>query len=168
MTDTIKVRKATPGDVSIVLDGVRALAEFEQLSHAVTATETDFQQALFEEPLAAEAWVAWSGETPAGIAITYRNFSTFRGKQGIHLEDLYVWPEFRAKRVAYQLIATIARHAEEIGACRLGWSVLDWNQRAIQFYEQLGAEHVGEWCSYNLPAVRVNELARAAANSPSA
>ncbi|QDT37135.1 GNAT family N-acetyltransferase [Stratiformator vulcanicus] len=154
----VEIRIATPDDLDILLAGVRALAEYELLSHQVTATEEDYRREFFGAHAVAEGWIAWVAEEPAGIAITYRNFSTFAGRAGVHLEDLYVWPEFRDRGVGFSLVRRVAARAEELGASKLVWQVLDWNAPAIAFYEQLGANFPSQWRECALTAQQITRL----------
>lgn len=142
------IRPARPEDVPDILEMIAELAEFEKLSDQLIATETDFQNALFSENPAAEALVATDPADPenlVGYAIFFSTFSTFVGKTGIWLEDIYVKPEFRGSKLGKLLLQTLAGITKERGAGRLEWCVLDWNQRAIDFYEHIGSDVMPDW-----------------------
>jgi len=143
--ETVEIRSATAEDVPQLLEMVRELAEFERLSDQVVATEEDYHRALFGESPAAEALVAeWEGQ-PIGYAIFFTTFSTFTGRPGLWLEDLYVRPDNRRRGLGTRLLREVAEMAGERGAGRLEWSVLDWNREAIELYEKLGGEILGDW-----------------------
>src|SRR5688572_32062994 len=135
--------KAT--DVPVILQMIRALAEYEQLTREVTATEDDLRQSLFGPHPAGEVVLAYSGETPIGFALFFHNFSTFLGRQGLYLEDLFVVTEWRGKGVGKQLLAHVATIAESRNCGRMEWAVLDWNESAIAFYRRMGANVLDEW-----------------------
>ena len=142
------VRPATPKDVPAILKMIAELAEFEKLSDQLIATETDFQNALFSANPAAEALVATDPADPenlVGYAIFFSTFSTFVGKAGIWLEDIYVKPEFRGAKLGKMLLQTLAGIAKDRDAGRLEWCVLDWNRRAIDFYEHIGSDVMPDW-----------------------
>lgn len=139
------LRSATGEDVGLILDLIRALADFEGLSHQVEATPERLQQSLFEENPAAEVLLAFDDSIPVGFAVIHRTFSTFLGKPGLHLEDLYVRPEHRGRGHGRALLRHLGHLAIERGCGRLEWTVLDWNESAIGFYRRLGAEMLSEW-----------------------
>ena len=145
MSDSLRIRSATPDDIGLILGFIRELAEYEKLSHEVVATETDLKRSLFGDRPAAECLIAESGGKPAGFALFFHNFSTFLGKPGLYLEDLYVKPELRGKGVGRKLLAHLARLAVSRGCGRFEWAVLDWNEPAIRFYQSLGARMLKEW-----------------------
>jgi GNAT superfamily N-acetyltransferase len=124
---------------------IKALAEYEQLTHEVTATEQDLRQSLFGPRPAGEVVLAYNGDLPIGFALFFHNFSTFLGKQGLYLEDLFVVPEWRGRGVGKQLLAHVASIAESRQCGRLEWTVLDWNESAIAFYRRMGAHVLDEW-----------------------
>ena len=134
---------------------IRELAEYEKLSHEVEATEAMIGAALFADHPRLFCEIAeWSGE-PAGFAVWFINFSTFSGRSGIYLEDLFVRPAYRGKRIGKALLACLARECLNNGWSRLQWSVLDWNAPSIEFYKSLGAVLMDEWtvCRVNGPAL---------------
>lgn len=141
----VKIREARPEDAGLVLQFVRALADYEKLLHEATATEDDLRAALFgPNPRVFCDIAEWDGE-PAGFAVWFYNFSTFWGRHGIYLEDLFVRPEHRGRGIGKALLAGLAKRAVAEGLPRVEWAVLDWNVDAIGFYEGLGAEVVGDW-----------------------
>ena len=142
---TTNIRPATESDVAAIQQMVRELAEFEELSHQVTSSEADLAAALFGESPCAEAVVAENGDGPVAFALFFTNYSTFNGRPGLYLEDLYVKPQHRGVGVGTQLLKYLAGIAVERDYGRMDWSVLDWNQRAIDFYEGHGATVLQEW-----------------------
>ena len=124
---------------------IKALADYEQLTHEVVATEDDLRQSLFGPRPAGEVVLAYAGDTPIGFALFFHNFSTFLGRHGLYLEDLFVVPEWRGKGVGKQLLAHIAAIAESRKCGRMEWAVLDWNESAIAFYRRMGAHVLDEW-----------------------
>ena len=145
MSETIRIRSAVAADVPLILSFIRELAEYEKLAHQVVATEADVRNSLFGPRPAAECLIAESGGKPAGFAIFFHNFSTFLGRAGIYLEDLYVKPELRGKGVGKRLLAHLAHLTLERGCGRFEWAVLDWNEPAIRFYKSLGAQMMDDW-----------------------
>ncbi len=148
----VHVRAASEEDVPLILAFIKELAEYERLSHEVVATEKSLREHLFGERPVAEVIVAEEGTDPAGFALFFHSFSTFLGRPGIYLEDLYVRPEFRGRGLGRTLLVYLARLARERGCGRLEWSVLDWNEPAIGFYRDIGASPVGGWTVYRLTA----------------
>lgn len=142
------IRPATAHDVPTILQFIRALAEYEKLSDQVEATEAKLRTTLFGANPAAECLLAFTGNeasTPAGFAIFFTNYSTFLAKPGLYLEDLFVQPEFRGQGIGKALLLHLAKLANTRGCGRMEWSVLDWNQPAIDFYESIGAERLLAW-----------------------
>jgi GNAT superfamily N-acetyltransferase len=131
----LEILPATERDVPPILGFIRELAEYERLSHEVSATEETLANSLFGERPAAEVLLGYVGGDPAGFALFYHTFSTFVGRLGIYLEDLYVRPEFRGREVGRALLVYLARLAKERDCGRLEWWVLDWNEPAIRFYK---------------------------------
>ncbi|MEU6242928.1 GNAT family N-acetyltransferase [Streptomyces sp. NPDC047024] len=158
------IRTATPDDVPAIHRMVRELAAYEKAADEARATEEQLREALFGERPAAFAHLAVDDTTgePAGFALWFLNFSTWRGVHGIHLEDLYVRPEARGGGHGRALLTELARICAERGYERLEWSVLDWNTPAIGFYESLGARPQDEWTVYRLTDAPLAELARSA------
>jgi hypothetical protein len=132
-------------DVDLILELIRGLAEFEKLSHQVQVTREQLQSTLFGARPAAEVVLAFDGENVVGFAVFFANFSTFLGKSGLYLEDLYVRPEFRGRGHGRALLRHLATLALERGCGRFEWTVLDWNESAIEFYRRQGAEVLPQW-----------------------
>ena len=145
MCETISVRPAQAGDVPAILGMIRELAEFEHLMHLCTATEAQLTQELFGPHATAEALLALSGDQVVGYAIYFHNFSTFLGRKGLYLEDLYVRPEHRHRGCGRALLIAVAKIAAARNCARFEWMALDWNTSAIDFYEKLGATQMAEW-----------------------
>lgn len=139
------IRAAGPHDVATILRFVRELAEFEREPDAVEATEDTLSEALFGASPAAEAVIAEEAGAPVGFALFFHNFSTWTGKRGIYLEDLYVTPNARGQGVGGALLRHLAGLALDRGCARFEWSVLDWNKPAIDFYRAMGAQPMDEW-----------------------
>jgi GNAT superfamily N-acetyltransferase len=157
MSDT-RVREASEGDVPLILSFIRDLAEYEKLSEEVVATEDGLRESLFGERRYAEVLIAEHDGAPAGFALFFHNFSTFLGRPGIYLEDLYVRPEFRGGGIGKQLLARLAHLAVERGCGRLEWWVLDWNEPSIGFYRQLGAVAMDDWTVYRVSGDALRKL----------
>jgi GNAT superfamily N-acetyltransferase len=157
------IRPATPADVGTILRFVRDLAAFEREPDAVEATEATLAAALFGAQPAAEAVIAEDATGPLGFALFFHNFSTWTGRRGLYLEDLYVTPEARGKGVGTALLRHLAALAVERGCGRFEWSVLDWNADAIAFYRQMGAVGQDEW---TVQRVSGEALRRLAGRSP--
>ena len=155
----IEIRPATPADVTLILDFVRELAEFERASDKVVATEALLNDALFGAHPAAEAAIAYLDGKPVGMALFFHNFSTWTGWRGLYLEDLYVTPEARGSGVGKALLKHLAALAAERGCTRFEWSVLDWNEKAIAFYRSMGAESMAEWTVYRVTGDALANLA---------
>jgi GNAT superfamily N-acetyltransferase len=154
-----EIRSATEDDVPLILTLIKELAKYERLSHEVVAAEEALRDSLFGERRVAEALLGYLGGNPAGFALFFHSFSTFLGKPGIYLEDLYVRPEFRGAGVGRALLVHLAGLAKERGCGRLEWSVLDWNEPAIGFYRRIGASPVSGWTVYRLTGEALEELA---------
>ncbi len=152
---SLHLRRARSDEAGLVLSLVRELAEYEKLSHEVEATEVDIAAALFgENPVLFCEIAEWAGE-PAGFAVWFLNYSTFAGRPGIYLEDLFVRPPQRGKGIGKALLAHLAKQCIANGWSRLQWSVLDWNTPSIDFYKSLGAVMMDEWtiCKVSGPAL---------------
>ena len=158
-TDTLRIRSAVTADVPLILGFIRELAEYEKLAHQVVATETDIRNSLFGARPAAECLIAEQDGKPAGFAIFFHNFSTFLGRPGIYLEDLFVKPELRGKGVGRKLLAHLARLALERGCGRFEWAVLDWNEPAIRFYRSIGAHMLDDWRINRVTGEALDKLA---------
>lgn len=164
MSDSVHIRSATSADAGLILGFIRELADYEKLTHQVVATEADITNSLFGARPAAECLIAEFAGKPAGFAIFFHNFSTFLGKPGIYLEDLYVKPELRGKGVGRKLLARLAKLALSRGCGRFEWAVLDWNAPAIGFYQSLGARMLDDWKINRLTGEALEKLAAEAAD----
>ncbi|HZY64319.1 MAG TPA: GNAT family N-acetyltransferase [Rubrobacteraceae bacterium] len=158
----LEIRPATEEDVPLLLRFIKELAEYENLSHEVSATAEVLKESLFGGRRVAEALLAYSGGEPAGFALVFHNFSTFLGRSGIYLEDLYVRPEFRGSGIGRALLARLAKLAKERGCGRLEWWVLDWNEPSIGFYKSLGAVAMDDWTVYRVAGEALERLSREA------
>jgi GNAT superfamily N-acetyltransferase len=159
---SLAIRSARPGEAGLVLSFIRELAEYEKLAHEVEATEATIADALFgASPLVYCDIAEWNGE-PAGFQVLFVNFSTFSGRYGIYLEDLFVRPARRGKGIGKALLAHLARHCVENGWSRLQWSVLDWNTPSIEFYKSLGAVLMDEWTVCRVTGEALKTLAKGA------
>lgn len=156
----MQIRNATVEDVPEVLRLIRGLAEYEKLEHMVVATEERLRQSLFGERPAAEVALAWVDGHAAGLAVFFHNYSTFRARAGVYLEDLFVEPSHRGKGYGKALLLHVARLAVERGCERMEWSVLDWNTPAIDFYRSLGAELLDDWRIFRLAGEGLRKAAQ--------
>jgi GNAT superfamily N-acetyltransferase len=160
MTDApCRIAPARRADVPLIVDLVRELAEFERLADQVRIDPALLEQHLFGEPRYAEAVIAWSGSEAVGYALYFHNYSTFAGRPGLFLEDLFVRPVVRGRGFGEALLRHLARTAIDRGCARFEWSVLDWNQRAIDFYRKLGAVPMDEWTVYRVSGDALERLA---------
>jgi GNAT superfamily N-acetyltransferase len=155
----IRILPATERDVSVILSLIKGLADYERLAHEVMATEEDIRDSLFGEWPAAEVVLAYIGAEVAGFALFFHNYSTFLGRRGLYLEDLFVLPHWRGRGVGRRLLAHLARVAIERRCGRMEWWVLDWNESAIRFYRSLGAVAMDEWTVYRLQGDALARLA---------
>ena len=153
------IRPATEADTPLILQFIRAIAEYEHLSDEVSATEQDLRAHLFREPRRAEVVFACEREEPVGFALFFHNFSTFVGKPGLYLEDLFIFPEHRGKGYGRALMIHLARVARDRGCGRFEWTVLDWNTPSIEFYRSLGAASKSEWIIQRVSGTALEELA---------
>ncbi|GAA5003121.1 GNAT family N-acetyltransferase [Pseudoluteimonas lycopersici] len=160
MTDTlVTIRPATDDDVPLIAQLIRDLAEYERLADAAVATEGGLREQLFGEHPAAEVLIAEADGEPAGFALFFHTFSTFLGRRGLYLEDLFVRPAFRGLGLGRHLMAALARIAVQRDCGRFEWSVLDWNEPAIGFYRGLGAVGMDEWTVQRLEGDALRALA---------
>jgi GNAT superfamily N-acetyltransferase len=153
------IRNAIESDIPLVLSFIKELAEYEKLSEQVTATEELLRENLLGADRKAEAVIAEYHDDPAGFALFFHNFSTFLGKPGLYLEDLYVSPDMRGRGIGAALLRYLAGLAVERGCGRFEWSVLDWNEPAINFYRNMGAVPVDGWTVYRLTGQPLLDLA---------
>jgi len=154
-----EVREASADDVPLILTLIGELAEYERLAHEVVATEDSLQEWLFGDRPVAEVLIAESGAEAAGFALFFHSFSTFLGRPGIYLEDLYVRPAFRGRGMGKAMLVHLAKLARERGCGRLEWSVLDWNEPSIRFYESLGAVAMDDWTVHRVTGEALDRLA---------
>ena len=154
----LRIVPATERDVAVILSFIRKLAEYEKLSHQVAATEELLRETLFGERRVAEILIAYVADEPAGFALYFHNFSTFLGRPGIYLEDLFVEPAHRAKGIGKALLIEIAKIAKERDCGRLEWAVLDWNRPAIDFYRGLGAIPLDDWTLFRVTGDGLDNL----------
>ena len=162
MTDPIpdlRIDAATVHDVPLILRFIKDLAEYERLSHEVVATEEGLRETLFGDRPAAEVVIARAADQPVGFALFFSSYSTFIGRPGIYLEDLFVSPDWRGRGVGRALLVHLARLAVGRGCGRFEWAVLDWNQPAIDFYRRLGARPMDEWTVYRVTGEALTQLA---------
>ena len=146
-----RIVTATSDDVPLIRQFILELAEYERARPGeAPVTEQDLEQTLFGERPAAEVLIAYLGDEPAGFALFFHNYSTWLGKRGIYLEDLFVRPAFRKHGVGFALLRELARIGVDRDCGRLDWSVLNWNELAINFYKQIGAKHMDEWSTFRL------------------
>jgi GNAT superfamily N-acetyltransferase len=159
---SLKIRRARPDEAGLILSLIRELAEYEKLPHEVEASEAMIAEALFaEHPLLFCEIAEWNGEV-AGFAVWFNNFSTFSGRSGIYLEDLFVRPALRGNGIGKALLKHLARECLNNGWSRLQWSVLDWNTPSIQFYKSLGAELMDAWTVCRVNGEALARLAKEA------
>lgn len=160
---TLAIRPATPADLPLIAELIRALAEYEKLAHEVRFDETTLAAKLFGPRPFAEVIIGEVDGTAQGFALFFHNFSTFEGRPGVYLEDLFVRPAARGSGLGKALLAELARIAVERDCARLEWSVLDWNEPAIGFYKALGAKPMDEWTVFRVDGEALETLAQAAA-----
>lgn len=152
-----RFRHATEKDAALVLEFIKGIAIYEDMLDEVINTEEQIREVVFGKGNA-EVIFALEGEKEVGFALFFHNYSTFVGKSGIHLEDLFVWPEYRGKGYGKGLLLEVARIAKERGCGRLEWTCLDWNKPSIDFYLSMGAVPMDEWTIYRLTAEKIDEL----------
>jgi GNAT superfamily N-acetyltransferase len=156
---TFRLVPAVESDVPVILELIKALAEYENMADHVVATEADLRAAVFGPRPAAEVIVGYAGDQPAGFAMYFQTFSTFTGKPGLYLEDIFVKPEWRRHGLGTLLLARLARIAVDRGYGRMEWSVLDWNEMALRVYRGVGARAMNEWTVYRLNGDALRQLA---------
>jgi GNAT superfamily N-acetyltransferase len=159
VASALQIRPATEADVPLVFSFIRKLAEYGDLSDEVSATAEDVRAALFGPKKVADAILAFGGQEPAGFALYSYTFSSFLGKTGIYIEDLYVEPGYRNKGVGKALLVRVAKLGRDLGCGRLEWAVLNWNERAMEFYQDLGAVPMDEWTTFRLTGAALQRLA---------
>lgn len=155
----VRIVPATERDVPTILALIKGLAEYERLAHEVEATEDDIRDSLFGDWPGAEVILAYVGSELAGFALFFHNYSTFLGRRGLYLEDLFVLPAYRHRGVGRRLLSHLARLAVERKCGRMEWWVLDWNEPAIRFYKSIGAVPMDDWTVYRLGGDALARLA---------
>jgi GNAT superfamily N-acetyltransferase len=159
MTNKLEPRPATHEDIPAIRQLIGELADYEKLSGEAVASDSDLENALFGTPPSAHALIVDRNEIPAAFALYFYSFSTFVGRRGLYVEDIYVRPEYRGQGIGTALFRAIAGIARDQGCGRMEWSVLDWNAPSIAFYEQLGAQPMAGWTVYRLQVDRIAKLA---------
>jgi GNAT superfamily N-acetyltransferase len=159
MKTPLSIRPARPDEAGLVHQFILGIAEYEKLSDEVAASVEDIRDALFGDRPSAEVLLAFWENEPAGFALFFHNFSTFVGRKGLYLEDLFVKPEFRGKGIGKSLLLALVNLAKERKCGRMDWVALDWNKPAIDFYEKLGAKALKQWIPFRLEAKGIERLA---------
>jgi GNAT superfamily N-acetyltransferase len=158
-TAQLRLEVATERHLPLILRFIKELAEYEKLAHEVVATEEGLRTSFFGPRPAAEAVIAYAGDEPVGFAIYFQTFSTFLGRPGIYLEDLFVTPAWRGHGFGRRLLAHVARVAVDRGYARMEWSVLNWNELALGVYRKIGARPMTEWTVQRLTGAALRDLA---------
>ena len=156
---SVQIREATEADVPVILWFIRQLAEYERLLHQAVMTEETLRESLFGSRRSAEVLLAYYEDKPVGFAVFFHNFSTFLGKPGLYLEDLFVIPEMRGKGFGKALLSRLAKIACDRNCGRFEWAVLDWNTPSIEFYKKLGAVPMDEWTIFRVTGDALKKLA---------
>ncbi len=160
MSGGVAIRRASASDVPLILSLIHELARYEKLEHEVVATEEGLHESLFGSEPRAEVLIAETGGAAAGFALFFHNYSTFLGRPGIYLEDLFVRPEARKRGIGHALLRKLAAIALERRCGRLEWAVLDWNADAIAFYRRLGAVTMHDWTIFRVSGEALREMSR--------
>jgi diamine N-acetyltransferase len=161
---SVTIRPARPNDAALIFALVRELADYERLAHEVDATQDQISAALFgDQPKLFCDIASWQSE-PVGFAIWFFNFSTFRGRHGLYLEDIFVRPAFRGKGIGKALMRHLARHCVDKGLARFEWTVLDWNKPSIEFYRSIGAKVLEDWRVCRMSGEALGEFAAGGAS----
>ena len=161
MQRNFQIKPATPADVPVILQLIRELADYERAPNDAVATEAQLHEVLFGETPAAQVLIGYEEGEAVCFAVYFFNFSTWLGRPGLYLEDLFVRPEVRGRGYGRALLIRLAQIAQERGCGRMEWSVLDWNEPAIQFYKKLGAQAMDEWTVFRLTRQGIEKLAGA-------
>lgn len=159
MTDIFEIKAASIQDIPLILSFIKELAEYKKLLHEVVATEDILKETLFGDQAHAEVIIGYLNHTPVSFALYFHNFSTFLGRPGIYLEDLFVKPKARGKGIGQKMLAYLAHLAKSRKYGRLEWWVLDWNETAISFYKRIGAKAMDEWTVYRVTDQALDNLA---------
>ena len=155
----ILIRNATSNDLNMLIEFIHDIAEFEELAHEVSFTKDELMESMFGNDRTAEAIIAENEGEAVGFAVYFQNFSTFKGKPGLYLEDLFVKPDWRKHGIGRALLVRLAQIAVERGCPRFEWVALDWNQNAIDFYEKLGAKQLNDWRIFRMEGETIAQLA---------
>lgn len=158
LKEKLVIREATKKDVPLILSLIKELAVYEKLLHEVVATEDQLTEMLFGQKKYAEVLIANYDNENAGFALFFHNFSTFLGKPGIYLEDIYVKPQLRGKGIGKSLLLSLVKLAKERNCGRVEWAVLNWNEPSIKFYKSLSAKPMNQWTVYRLSEDEINSL----------
>lgn len=157
--ENLKIRETTEEDCSLILSLIKEIAEYEKMSDQVVATEESLKESIFKNKRA-ETVVIELDEKAVGYALYFYNFSTFIGKSGLYLEDIFIKKEFRGKGIGKEVFKFLGKKAKEEGCKRMEWSCLDWNEPSIKFYKSLGAAPMDEWTIYRLTEKEINKLSK--------
>lgn len=155
--ENLKIREANEEDCSLILSLIKEIAEYEDMSDQVIATEESLKESIFDNNRA-ETVIIEQGGKAIGYALYFYNFSTFIGKSGLHLEDIFIKKEVRGKGIGREVFKFLAKKAKEEGCKRMEWSCLDWNEPSIKFYKSLGAISMDDWTTYRLAEKEINKL----------
>jgi GNAT superfamily N-acetyltransferase len=161
MTNQFTIKQAEPQDVAIILQFIKELADYEKLLHEVVATEEILAETLFGTNPRAEVLIGYMSNQPVSFVLYFFNYSTFLGRPGIYIEDLYVKPEYRGFGIGKKLLVHLAKICKQHNYPRLQWWVLDWNQDAIKFYQKIGAKPMDEWTVFRVAGGELEQLAAA-------
>ena len=159
-TNKFELKKVEEADLPLLLWFIKKIAEYEKLSHEVTATIETLHESFFGKKSNVEAYIGYLNDEPVAYAIYFYNFSSFLGKRGMYLEDLFVLPELRGKGIGKKILTFLANRAVEEGCGRFEWTVLDWNQPAIEFYKSAGAVSMDEWTIFRLSGEALIKFAK--------
>jgi GNAT superfamily N-acetyltransferase len=159
-SERLRIERGTPEDVPLILRLIKGLAEYERMSNEVEATEDRLRETLFGPHPSAEVVIGYAGSEPAGFALFFHSYSTFLGKPGLYLEDLFVMPQYRGCGYGKALLVHLAKLAAERGCGRFEWTALDWNEPAIGFYKKLGATPMHEWTIFRVTGNALQKLAQ--------
>ncbi len=160
MAKEFEIRLASAHDIPLILQLIKELADYEKLLHEVVASETLLRENLFGEHAHAEVIIAYYDNKPVGFALFFHNFSTFLGKSGLYIEDLFVNPEMRGRGFGKKMLIYLTQLAKERNCGRVEWWVLDWNKPAIKFYEKIGAKPMDEWTVFRMDNEAIENLAK--------
>lgn len=157
--DSLRIKNTEISEIPIILQFIKKLAEYEKLSHEVSANEEQLKKTLFSNNTNAYSIIGYLNDKPIAFALYFFNYSTFLGKKGLYLEDLFVLPEYRNNGIGKKMLKHLAQVAIKNDCGRFEWAVLDWNKSAIEFYKKLGAELKNEWITTRISGEKLNKLA---------